>query len=301
MNRYWSLLLVLAASWGASYLFIKLAVEDIEPAPAMAARTLIAGVVLLGYLVAVSGTRQAVSDLRASWQSALVLGAINAAIPFWLIGWGEKHIDSSVAGIAQATVPLFSFVLGLRFLPHERIAAARWLGVALGIAGVAVLAGFNPSDGWWAIAGTMAVVASSVSYALSGIYGQLRVSTVSGPVLAAGSMLAAAVMLLPFALAQLPHDMPGWRAIVGVLALALLGTAVAQLFVYRMLRLYGARRASLVAYLIPCFAVVYGALLLDEEVSGSALLGLALILGGVGLGSGAVRLRRRAIEAAATR
>jgi drug/metabolite transporter (DMT)-like permease len=301
VSRYWPLLLVLAAAWGASYLFIKLAVEDIEPAPAMAARTLIAGAVLLAYLVAVSGARPAAADLRASWRSAVVLGVINAAIPFWLIGWGEKHIDSSVAGIAQATVPLFSFVLGLHFLPHERISTARWLGVALGIAGVAVLAGFNPSDGWWAVAGTMAVVVSSVSYALSGIYGQLRVGTVAGPVLATGSMLVAGLILLPFGLAQLPDAVPGWRAIVGVLALALLGTALAQLILYRMLRLYGARRVSLVAYLMPCFAVVYGALLLDEPVSASALLGLALILGGVGLGSGAVRLRRRAIEAAATR
>jgi drug/metabolite transporter (DMT)-like permease len=301
VTRYWPLLLVLAGAWGASYLFIKLAVEDIEPAPAMAARTLIAGVLLLAYLVATTGARRATADLRASWRAALVLGAINAAIPFWLIGWGEKHVDSSVAGIAQATVPLFSFLLGLRFLPHERISGARWLGVALGIAGVAVLAGFNPSDGWWAAAGTMAVVVSSVSYALSGIYGQLRVATVAGPVLATGSMLAAALMLLPFGLAQLPQEMPGWRAIAGVLALALLGTFLAQLILYRMLGLYGARRVSLVAYLMPCFAVVYGALLLDEPVAASALLGLALILGGVGLGSGALRMRRRAVEAAATR
>jgi drug/metabolite transporter (DMT)-like permease len=300
-RRYWPLLLALAAAWGASYLFIKLAVEDLEPAPTMAARSLIAAVVLVPYLVVAAGPQRAVADLRASWRDAVVLGAINAAIPFWLVAWGEKHVDSSSAGIAQATVPLFSFLIGLRFLSHEHVAPARWAGVGLGIVGVSLLAGFNPVGGWWAVAGTLAVVLSSVSYASGGIYGQLRVQAVAGPVLAAGSMIASTLMLMPFALFQLPDAVPGWKAIVGVLALALLGTAFGQLVLYRLLRLYGARRVSLVTYLMPGFAVAYGALLLDEPVTAAALVGLALILLGVGLGSGAVRLGRRAIEAPATR
>ena len=100
MLSYWPLMLLLAAIWGASYLFIKVAVEDIEPAPMMAFRTLLAGAVLTGYLAATTGGRRAARDLRASWRPALVLGAFNAAIPFWLVAWGEKHIDSSVAGIS---------------------------------------------------------------------------------------------------------------------------------------------------------------------------------------------------------
>jgi drug/metabolite transporter (DMT)-like permease len=300
-RRYWPLLLALAAAWGASYLFIKLAVEDLEPAPTMAARSLIAAVVLVPYLMVAAGAQRAVADLRVSWRDAVVLGAINAAIPFWLVAWGEKHVDSSSAGIAQATVPLFSFLIGLRFLSHEHVAPARWAGVGLGIVGVSLLAGFNPVGGWWAVAGTLAVVLSSVSYASGGIYGQLRVQAVAGPVLAAGSMIASTLMLMPFALFQLPDAVPGWKAIVGVLALALLGTAFGQLVLYRLLRLYGARRVSLVTYLMPGFAVAYGALLLDEPVTAAALVGLALILLGVGLGSGAVRLGRRAIEAPATR
>jgi drug/metabolite transporter (DMT)-like permease len=300
-RRYWPLLLALAAAWGASYLFIKLAVEDLEPAPTMAARSLIAAVVLVPYLVVAAGAQRAVADLRASWRDAVVLGAINAAIPFWLVAWGEKHVDSSIAGIAQATVPLFSFLIGLRFLSQEHVAPARWAGVGLGTVGVSLLAGFNPVAGWWAVAGTLAVVLSSVSYASGGIYGQLRVQAVAGPVLAAGSMIASTLMLMPFALFQLPDAVPGWKAIGGVLALALLGTAFGQLVLYRLLRLYGARRVSLVTYLMPGFAVAYGALLLDEPVTAAALVGLALILLGVGLGSGAVRLGRRAIEAPATR
>lgn len=293
MTRYWPMLLTLAAVWGASYLFIKVAVEDVEPGPMMATRLLSAGLVLLGYLVWRVGLRPALTQLAAAWLPALVLGAINAAIPFWLIAWGEKHVDSSIAGIAQATLPIFVLLLGLRFLRHEPVGAGRLAGVALGMLGVAVLTGFNPDGGWWAVAGTLAVVLSSVSYAAGGVYGQLRVRSVSGPVLATGSMLAGGVYLLPLALLQLPDEVPGLKAIGSIAALSLLGTALAQLLLYRMLRLYGSGRLSLVTYLMPGFAVVYGALLLDEQVSAAALGGLGLILAGVALGSGAVRLPRR--------
>src|SRR5918999_2231113 len=186
MTRYWPLLFLLASIWGASYLFIKVAVEDVEPAPMMAFRAFGAGLVLAGYLVVSRGARRAAAEVAESWRPAVVLGTINAAIPFWLIAWGEKHVDSSVAGIAQATVPIFVFLLALRFLPHEHVGPARAAGVALGLAGVAVLAGFDPRGGWLAVAGTLAVVLSSLSYASSGIYGQRRVAHTSGPVLATG-------------------------------------------------------------------------------------------------------------------
>ena len=297
-GSYWLLLLVLAGIWGASYLFIKLAVRDLEPTVTMCARSLIAAALLVPYLLATLGRHRTVAQLRAAWSDCAVLGAINAAIPFTLVAWGEKHVDSSVAGIAQATVPLFSFLLGLQFLPHERVAPARWLGIGLGIAGVTVLAGLNPSGGWWVVAGTLAVVLSSVSYASGGIYGQRRVAAVAGPVLAAGSMLAAGLMLLPFAAAQLPSQAPGWKATSSLLALAILGTALAQLILFRLLALAGARRMSLVTFLMPGFALAYGAILLDEPVTVSAVAGLALILAGVALGSGALRRPERAAASA---
>lgn len=286
MRRYWPTLLLLGAIWGASYLFIKLAVEDIEPAPLMTARMLIAGAILAGYLVLTLGGTRASHDLVASWRPALVLGAVNAAIPFWLVAWGEKHVDSSVAGIAQSTVPIFTFLLAAHVIPAERAGPGRVLGVALGLLGVAILAGLDPRGDRWAVAGTLAVVLSSASYAVGGVYGQLRVRTISGPVLATGSMLAGGLILLPLALVQLPREAPSPQAIGGLLALTLLGTAFGQLVLFRMLRLYGSRRLSLVTYLIPGFAVVYGAVFLDEPITAAALGGLALILFGVALGSG---------------
>jgi drug/metabolite transporter (DMT)-like permease len=294
MTRYWPLLFLLAAIWGASYLFIKVAVEDVEPAPMMASRALLAGILLAAYLALALGGRRAVAEVAANWRPALFLGTFNAAIPFWLIAWGEKHIDSSVAGIAQSTVPIFTFLLALRFLPYERVGATRVAGVVLGFLGVAVLAGFDPRGGWMAVAGTLAVVLSSLAYASSGVFGQLRVQTVAGPVLATGSMLAGGLILLPLALFQLPSQVPDAEAIASILALTILGTAVAQLVLFQMLRLYGSRRLSLVTYLIPGFAVVYGAVLLDEPVGAAAIGGLALILGGVALASGERLLRARA-------
>jgi drug/metabolite transporter (DMT)-like permease len=287
------MLFLLAAIWGASYLFIKVALDDLEPAPMMAIRSLAAGVILLAYLAVAHGGARAVEELRGGWRPALVLGALNAALPFWLIAWGEQHVDSTVAGIAQSTVPIFTFLLATRFLPHEPVGAGRIAGVVLGFCGVLVLAGLDPRGGWIAAAGTLAVVLSSLSYASSGVYGQLRVQTVSGPVLATGSMLAGGLLLVPLSLFQLPDHAPDAASIASLAALTLLGTAFAQLILFRMLRLFGSRRLSLVTYLIPGFALFYGAVLLDEPVTVAALGGLVLILAGVALASGERILRTR--------
>ena len=293
-RRYWPLILFLAGLWGASYLFIKVGVDGgLSPGALMCARAAIAGVVLLAYLCATLGTRTAVARLRQAWRQSVVLGALNAAIPFWLVAWGETHIDSGLAGIAQATVPIFSVLIGLRFLPHERIGPERLAGIGLGLVGVAFVVGGAPGGGVWGAAGTLAVVLASVFYASAAIYGQLHLTgTTSGPVLATGSILVATLILLPLAIADPPTSMPTTGAIVSLLLLALLGTAVGQLVLFRVIGLFGARRLSLVTYLMPGFALVYGALILDERVSVAALFGLVLILLGVALGSGTIRLRR---------
>jgi len=294
MQRYWPTLFLLAAIWGASYLFIKVALDDVEPAPMMAFRALVAGLILFVYLAVTRGTGNAYSELREHWRPLIVLGAINAAIPFWLVAWGETHIDSSVAGIAQSTVPIFTFLLAMRFLPHERVGPVRVLGVALGFLGVVVLAGLHPRGGWLAAVGTLAVVLSSLLYASGGIYGQLRVKTVSGPVLATGSMLVGGLILLPPAVLQFPTSTPSAEGLASLLALTIIGGAFAQLLLFRILRLFGSRRLSLVTFLMPGFAVVYGATILDEPLTAAALGGLVLILTGVALASGqALRARIR--------
>lgn len=299
-HRYWPLILTLGSAWGASYLFIKVGVDGgLSPGALMAARALIAGIVLLAYVVLRLGAATAVAHLRAAWRESLVLGALNAAIPFWLVAWGEQHIDSSVAGIAQATVPICSLLIGLRFLPNERVAGTRIAGIMLGLVGVGFVAGVAPAGDRWAVAGTLAVVLASASYASAGIYSQLRLraGARSGPVLATGSMLAGGIMLLPLAIAEPPTSMPTAGALWSLLALALYGTVLAQLILFRAIALFGARRLSLVTYLMPGFALVYGALILDERIHAAALIGLVLILLGVALGSGALKKRGRSAAA----
>jgi drug/metabolite transporter (DMT)-like permease len=286
VRSYWPLTLLLAAMFGASYLFIKVAVEDIPPAAMTELRVLIAGLLLLAYLVWRMGRSRAVGELRAAWRPCLVLGMINAAVPMGLVAWGETHIDSSVAGIAQSTVPIFTFLLAARFLPHERVGPVRIAGVAVGFTGVAVLAGFDTETGWWAIAGTLAVVLSSLSYAGGGVYGQLQVRDIPGPVLATGNMLAAAIVLAPLAIVDPPTAVPGAAALAALLGLILIPTFAGQLVLFRVLHLYGSRKLSIVTYLMPAFAVIYGAVLLDEPVTRAIVAGFALVLIGAALASG---------------
>jgi drug/metabolite transporter (DMT)-like permease len=291
VRGYVPLLLLLAAIWGSSYLFIKVAVRDVPPAAMVELRLLFAVPVLLVYLASQVGGSKALSELRRVGRVGVVLGLANAALPFTLIAWGEQHVDSGIAAIANATVPIFVVLLALRFRPDDRVTRLQAAGIAMGLVGVAVLAGFNPTGGWWAVAGTLAVVLSSVSYAASNLYAGKRVGTLAtGPVLAAASMLAALVLLAPFALLRLPAATPSWKAIASIAALGLLGTALAQIVFYRMLRLYGSARSSLVAYLLPVTALAYGAVLLDEPVTGATLGGLVLILAGVAIGSGRLKV-----------
>jgi drug/metabolite transporter (DMT)-like permease len=286
MGRYWPTILLLAAMWGASYLFIKLAVDDIPPAAMTELRVLIAGVLLAIYLAVRMGTRRAALELRAAWLPCLVLGLINAALPMGLVAWGETHIDSSVAGVAQSTVPIFTFLLAARFLPHEPVGTMRVAGVALGFFGVAVLAGFHTEGGAWAVAGTLAVVLSSLSYASGGVYGQLQVRGTPGAVLATGNMLAAAIILLPLAIADPPTHAPGTAAVAGLVGLILIPTFAGQLLLFRVLHLFGSRKLSIVTYLMPAFAVVYGTVLLSEPLTAAMVAGFALILLGAALASG---------------
>ena len=217
-----------------------------------------------------------------------------ARSPTWdgLVGraWGEKHIDSGVAAIANATVPIFVVLLALRWQPSEAVRGVRLGGILLGLVGVGILAGVHPAGGWWGAAGTLAVVVASLSYAVGGLWGQRLVTEANGFALATAAMLGATLVLIPFGLAQLPAHVPGWKETGSVLALAVLGTAIAQILLFRVLRSDGATRMSLVTYLLPVTALFYGVTLLGEPLTIEELVGMVLILGGVALGSGAVRL-----------
>jgi len=148
--------------------------------------------------------------------------------------------------------------------------------------------------GWWGAAGTLAVVVASLAYAIGSLWAQRLVTRTDALPLATASMIGGAIVLLPLGLAQLPSQVPGWKETGSVLALAVLGTAIAQIILYRVLRTDGAARVSLVTYLLPATALFYGVALLGEPLTVEELVGMVLILGGVAFGTGAVRLPRRA-------
>jgi drug/metabolite transporter (DMT)-like permease len=284
---------LLAAFWGASYMFIKVAGRAFEPTTMIMLRLLIASSLLLLVLALQRGWSTTVVEMRALGWEGFALGLVNGAIPFTLIAWGERHIDSGVAAIANASMPIFVVLLAIRWKPSETVRGLRLLGFLVGLAGVGVLAGIHPEGGWWGAVGTLAVVVASLSYAIGSLWGQRLIARTSGLVLSAASMLGGLLVLLPFGLAQLPGSVPGWKETGSVLALAVIGTALAQIIAYRALRSDGAARLSLVTYLLPVTALFYGVALLGEPLTWQELAGMVLILGGVAFGSGAVRLPRR--------
>ena len=290
---YVPLLLVLALIWGSSFMFIEIAIDDLSPAATMTGRLLFASAALGAVLVAKRGFRQAVRCLRDFGWAGVVLGVISTALPFWLIAWGQTRIDSGIAAIGNASMPIFVALLAMRFARHERVTGVRAFGLVLGIIGVGVLVGVNPEGGWAGAIGTLAVILASISYAAGSLFSQHKLGDSSGLLVSTASVLWGTLVILPFGIAQGPSDIPGWGAIASVAALGLLGTALGLMMYLRLLADYGSARGSLVVYLLPVVALFYGAVFLDEPLRVTALVGLALILAGVAIASGLVRPLRR--------
>jgi drug/metabolite transporter (DMT)-like permease len=280
-------LLILSAIWGSSYMFIKVGLRDFSSAALVDVRLLLAAIVLVSVVVARGGTAR----LRPAAKPGAVVGTIGMALPFLLITWGETHVDSGVAAVANSSVPIFVALLAIWFAPSERSGGVRVAGLAIGLAGVAVVVGIHPAGGWWAVVGTLAVVVASLFYAISSLFIQRRLG-VGGAELAATSVLWGFVVLLPFALADLPDHL-GWKPLGAVVALGVVATGVATLIVNRLIADHGPARTMLVNYVLPGFALVYGITLLGEPLTAAELGGLALILVGVTLAAGLVTFGRR--------
>jgi len=279
------LLLTLASIWGASFLFIKLGVDEVEPAVVVLGR-LVVGVAVLVPVVLLRG---AIPDMRAMWVPCVVLGALNNAVPYWLIAFAETRIDSGLAAVIQAAAPILTVVLATRIDPSQRVRGLRLVGVAVGFVGVALLVGVQEGS---QLVGALAVLGTATCYAVSVLYAGRTVRSFPPLEVAIGQLGVGMLLALPFGLAQLPSEAPPARAVAAIVALGALSTGVAYLLYFTLIARAGASRAILVTYLVPAFALVYGTVFLDEPVTVSALAGLVLILGGTALGTG-MGLRRR--------
>jgi drug/metabolite transporter (DMT)-like permease len=288
-HRNLAMLIALALIWGASFLFIKVAVRELTPATLIVGRLGLAAITL-GLLVPfVVGSGETVRQLRANWVWLVVVALVNTAIPFWLLSWGETRIDSGLASIIQASVPIFNALIAFVAFREVRVTGMRLVGVGVGFLGVALLVGAQPEG---KVLGALAVVGMAFCYGLGGLLTGRYLGPAQPVVVSFASTAIATLVWLPVGIAQAPAEMPGWKTIGSVLALGIPGTALAYLLFFGLVGGAGAAYASLVTYLIPPIALAYGAIFLGERLGASAFGGLALILAGVALGTGAVRVKR---------
>jgi len=277
------LLLLLSLIWGSSFTLIKLAIPSIPPFTMVAARVTIAAILLV--LIAIMRGHD-LSRLRPIWAALFVQGLLQSALPFTLISWGEMHITSGLAGVLNATPPMFVLVIALTTRRgRQAVSGRKVVGVALGLTGVAVTIGADALAGIGRAAplAQIAVLGASLCYALAPIWGQ-RFSGLPAIVTAAGAMSCAAVLMLPTAaILEQPWGLapPPAQAIAAVIALAMVCTAFAMVIYFRLIHTLGPLGTTSGSYLRAGFAVALGTAILGEHLTWSSLAGMALILVGV--------------------
>jgi drug/metabolite transporter (DMT)-like permease len=286
------MLIALAAIWGSSFMFIKVAVRDLTPGEVVFGRVLIGSLALLPAIPLLIGWRPLLADLRRYALPLVALGVGNAALPFWLLAWSEKRLDSGLSAVLQASTPLFAALLAFGFSRRDRVTGLPLLGVVIGFVGVAMLVGAQHRAD---VTSALAVLLTAFCYAASALYAGVRLRNAPPIVTSFGSLVAATVLSAPLGISQMPGDSPGAKAIGSVVVLGALGLGVAYLLYFGLIAGAGAQSAVLVTYLVPALALAYGSEFLDEPVTGVAIGGLVLILGGVALGTRTVRLPRPSV------
>ncbi len=275
-RRSWTLLLILGAIWGASYMFIAIGLRDLSPSMVAFIRVALAALVLLP----LAWMQGALGGVRGIVGWLALVGAVQVAGPFVLIGAGEEEISSGLAGILVAAAPLFTALLAIWVDHEERSSGLRLVGIGVGLSGVALLLGVDLGGGGAELVGGLLVVLAALGYAIGGFLVKHRLSGVAPLGMSAAVMLASALFLLPAALLTAPEETPGLGPLAAVAVLGVLGTGIAFVIFYGLIASIGPARAFLVTYIAPGFAVVYGATLLSEEVTVATIAGLALILAG---------------------
>lgn len=291
-RRGWGLLWLLALIWGASYLFIKLGLEDLPPVFLVWLRLVLGAAVL----VVLAARRGVLSPLRGRIGKLAALAAMQVVVPFVLLTYGEQHIASSLTGILVASSPIFTAVLVTAGVGTEaRIAPWALGGIAIGIVGVGLLFGVDLRG--TELTGGLLVLGTALGYSCGALFLRRAFAGVPSLGVAAGSMTTSALLVTPVAAFHIPASMPHLKALASVVALGAFGTGIAFWIFYTLIADFGAAKAAVVAYLAPPFSVVYGAVFLGEAISGAAVGGLVLILAGSWLAAEGRAPWRRAVLA----
>ncbi|HEY5982697.1 MAG TPA: DMT family transporter, partial [Anaerolineales bacterium] len=273
----WFIFILLGAIWSSSFMWIKIAVTEIGPI------TLVAFRVLFGLLFGVAVilvTKVQLPRSFAVWKPLLLLGITNVAIPFFLISWGEQAIDSAVAAILDATVPLFAIVIAHLALHDDRITLPKMAGLLMGFAGVVVLMSEDIGSSPGSVLGQAAVVLASLFYAGSSVYARKSTEDTAGILRSVGPLISStAVMWLAAPIAEAPLQLPQlpitWIAL---LWLGILGSGFAFVLSYYLIHAIGPTRTTMVTYLFPLGGVILGVGFLGEHVTWQLIAGAVLIV-----------------------
>jgi drug/metabolite transporter (DMT)-like permease len=286
---------LLGALWGASFLFMRMGADQFGSIALAGMRAIGAAVCSLPLLA----SRQRIGEMRTHWRPIAVVGIANSALPFLLFSYAAQSLPAGVSAISDAIAPLLVALSGW-LLFGERLDAIRASGLVIGLTGVVWLVagtvGFAHGHGstptGWAM---VACVGANVCYAVGGHYSQRRLRGVTPLSVATGSQLAAAVLLLPFTVWMWPAKTPSVQAWLAMFGLAAACTSLAYVLFYRLMARIGATRSMAVLYLIPVFGVLWGLIFLHEPVTVTMAGGCAVILLGVALTTGFLRLRPRVV------
>jgi drug/metabolite transporter (DMT)-like permease len=291
--------LVLAALgciWGASFLFIKVIVEETSPF------TLVAGRLTLGalpLLVIIALHRPAIVERRSILPKTLFTAIFATALPFLMISWGEQHIDSGIAAVLNSTVPLWTALLTAALLSHERLAGRELAGVALGFAGVLVVTGSDITHiGDSSVLGQLAVVGAALSYAVALVFARAKLAEEDAVMVATLQVSMGALIMWPVAFAAargMPDIAVSTKAWLAWVTLGMLGTGIAYIGYYWLIASVGVL-ASTVTYIPPVIGLALGAVVLDEAIGLNVVVGAAIIIVGVMLLAGRLGFVARAIR-----
>lgn len=281
-------LLTLAALWGGSFLFMRIGAPQFGPFALMFLRTGIGALVLVPFVVRTGG----VGELRANAGRIAWNGLLNSALPFSLYGYALIHLSAGFSSILNAAVPFWGALIAFAWL-GERLSGGRVVGLLVGFGGVVVLVGdrigFSDDGDALPIA---AVIAATVSYGIASVAAKKQLGGVTALTVAAGSQLFAALMLLPLAFVAWPEQPPDARAWIATLLLGVLCTGVAFVLYFRLIEHVGSTRALTVTFLVPVFAMIWGAMLLDETITARMIAAAATILAGTAMTTGLADPRR---------
>jgi drug/metabolite transporter (DMT)-like permease len=275
-RRAWFWLLALGAIWGASYMFIAIGLRDLSPAMVAFVRVALAAAVL----IPVAAAQGALAGARPYVGWLLLVGAVQVAGPFILISAGEEEITSSLAGILVASTPLWTALLAIWVDHEERSQGLRLVGVLFGFAGVGLLLGVDLGGEGAELLGGLMVVLAALGYAIGGLLVKHRLAGMAPLGMSALVLVASSLMLLPAALATAPDSFPSAGPLAAVATLGVVGTGIAFVIAYSLIGTVGPARTWIVSYIAPGFAIVYGAVLLSEQITVATIAGLALILAG---------------------